>query len=85
MSNSLQQIEANDLRTRLQQGIITFFFVKKDNSLRECKGTTNLRHIPADQHPQGIRESSPAVVPFWDFLAGGWRSAKVNTLIFIKE
>ena len=85
MATSLSQITPENLRTRLHAGIVKFFFVKLDGSLRECMATTKLTHIPADQHPQGVRESSDAVVVFWDLLVGRWRSANIRSQLFIKE
>lgn len=83
MSN--QPISASDLRARLHIGIVKFFFVKKDGSLREVIGTTNLTHIPANGHPSGDHMSSHKVVPFWDFIVGGWRSMQVTTQAFLIE
>lgn len=84
MSNSLQPITPEALREQLRTGLVGFYFVKKDGTLRECKATVNLNHIPADQHPQGVRPSPDSVVTFWDLLAGGWRSAKTDTQFFLK-
>jgi hypothetical protein len=83
MQTSFQPIEAQNLRAQLQTGIVKFFFIKKDGSLREVQGTTNLRHVPADKHPQGVRQTPPSVITFWDLLAGDWRSAKVETQFFV--
>jgi hypothetical protein len=83
MSNSFQPISAQLLREQMSHRIVKFFFVKKDGSLREVQGTTNLRHVPADKHPQGVRQTPPSVIVFWDLLAGDWRSAKVETQFFI--
>lgn len=83
MSHSMQPITAQDLRAQLQTGIVHFYFVKTAGALREVRGTTNLRHIPADHHPTSGRTSPPSVVTFWDLLAGGWRSANVNSAMFI--
>ena len=84
MNLSTAPTTAEDLREALHQRIVKFFFVKKDGSLREAVGTTNLTHIPASGHPRG-NGSSPKVVVFWDFLRGGWRSLQVTTQVFIKE
>lgn len=85
MQTSFQPIEAQVLKQRLHVAITKFFFVKKDGSLREVMGTTNLNHIPADKHPQGVRETPASVIVFWDLLAGDWRSAKVETQFFINS
>ena len=73
------------LKEMLRTGLVQFAFVKKDGTLRTAMGTTNLTHIPADQHPQGVREASPKVVTFWDLLSGEWRSVSINSQIFIPQ
>jgi hypothetical protein len=76
---------AADLRTALHTGVVAFFYVKKDGTLREAIGTTNLASIPNDGHPVGPRRSSPKVVPYWDFVSGGWRALQVTTQVFLKN
>ena len=83
MSNSLQPIAAQQLRTQLRTGFVHFYFVKKDGTLREARGTTNLSHIPADKHPTGERPAPDSVVTFWDLLAGDWRSTRAGAQIFL--
>jgi hypothetical protein len=85
MQTSFQPISAQDLRVRLRTGLTKFYFIKKDGSLREVMGTTNLNHVPADKHPQGVRQTPDSVITFWDLLAGDWRSAKVETQFFINQ
>ena len=75
-------ITAEELKRKLNEGLVQFAFVKKNGVLRTAMGTTNLRHIPADQYPKGVRESSPKQVCFWDLLTGEWRSVSVNCQIF---
>jgi len=78
-------ISAQDLKARLREGLVEFSFVKKDGVLRRAVGTTNLRQIPADQHPKGVREASPKQVCFWDLLTGEWRSVSIESLIFSND
>ena len=82
---SHQPISSQDLREQLNRGVVKFFFVKKDGSLREVVGTTNLTNIPNHGHPQGGRRSYPSVVPFWDLIAQGWRSMQVTTQAFLRD
>ena len=84
MQTSFQPITAQDLRVQMRGGFVKFYFVKKDGSLRECNATTNLNHVTADKHPQGIRQTPDSVITFWDLLTGDWRSAKVTTQFFVK-
>jgi hypothetical protein len=80
-----QPISALELRERLHTGFIKFSFMKKDGSLREAYGTTNLSNIPVSAHPSGNGSSSPKVVTFWDLLTSEWRSAQVTTHFFLME
>lgn len=78
-------IGPEELKRKLHEGLVQFAFVKKDGVLRTAMGTTNLRHIPADQHPKGVREASPKQVCFWDLLSGEWRSVSVTCQIFCNQ
>jgi len=84
MSNSLPPMTAEDLRTALNQRVVSFYYVKKDGTLREAIGTTMLAAIPTSGHPAGVRQSSPRVVPYWDFTRQAWRSLQVTTQVFLK-
>jgi len=81
---SHQAISTADLRTRLHAGVVEFFFVKKDGSLREVLGTTNLTHIPTSGHPSGDRRSSHKVVPFFDLRKQEWRCMQVTCQAFLR-
>lgn len=83
MGTTLRPISAEDLRRRLRTAITKFYFVKKDGSMREVLGTTNLNHVPSSNHPSGVRESSPSVVVFFDTTIQEWRSAQNTTDFFI--
>ena len=76
-------ITVEDLRARLRTGLVQFAFVKKDGTLRMVHGTTNLRHVPASQHPNGNGTPSERTIRFWDLLTGEWRSAQVTTQFFL--
>jgi hypothetical protein len=78
-------VTPSELKEMLHSGLVQFAFIKKDGVLRTAMGTTNLRHIPADQHPKGIREASQKVVCFWDLLSGEWRSVSVECKIFCEH
>lgn len=80
-----QPISTEELRERLRNGIVKFAFVKLDQSLREVTGTLNLDNIPASSHPTGTGNPSPAALRFWDFNAGGWRSLRIGSALFITE
>jgi hypothetical protein len=71
------------LRRRLTEGAVQFAFKKLDGSLRTAFGTTNLSSIPAESHPQGVRESSNKVVTFFDLEKREWRSVSTLQEIYL--
>jgi hypothetical protein len=71
------------LRRRLAEGAVEFSFIKKDGSLRTAFGTTDLSSIPAESHPQGVRESSNKVVTFFDLEKREWRSVSTLREIYL--
>jgi hypothetical protein len=75
--NSTNEITVNELRNRLREGVVKFFFQKKNGQLREAIGTTKLEAIPNEKHPQGIRQSPPSVVTFFDIEKQSWRCVSV--------
>lgn len=69
----------NELRKRMQQGVISFWFHKKNGELRHAFGTT----MPslAKAHINGRGCSSIKVIVFWDVEKGAWRSAQLQSII----
>ena len=63
-----------ELRKILRKKILNFEFIKLDGEVRKARGTTMLRWIPAEDHPKGIRPSSPKVATFFDLDKMAWRS-----------
>lgn len=72
----------NELRRKLSRGVVQFAFKKLDGTLRNAVGTTNLSAIPQENHPRGVRQSSPKVVVFFDIEKREWRSVNHNQEIF---
>ena len=75
---NVTKVSAEELKSRLSAGVVRFFFQKKDGSLREALGTSNLSSIPQGHHPSGVRQAPSSVVPFFDIEKQQWRSAKVD-------
>jgi len=69
-----EPITVPELRSLLRQKILNFEFIKLDGEVRPAKGTTMMKYIPTEQHPQGIRPSSPKVATFYDLQKMDWRS-----------
>jgi len=81
---TLQPINPQELRSRLNVGTVQFAFKKLDGTLRTAIGTTCLEQVPLDNHPKGAG-SSPKIIPFFDLQKGEWRSVSVGREIFIQE
>ena len=82
MPSTLNQISPQVLSTRLNQGVVRFFFKKKDGSLRSALGTTALDNIPTKHHPKG-NGHSPKIVPFFDLNKQSWRSVSTAQEIWV--
>lgn len=68
----------NDIESLLtalnERESVRFVYVKKsDNSIREARGTRCLDAIPLCDHPKGLKQSSPSVLPYYDLDRQGWR------------
>jgi len=81
----LTPIEHSELRAELKTRNVQFAFKKKDGTLRTAIGTTNLSNVPEENHPKGIRQSSPMVVPYFDLEKEGWRSVSITKEVFISD
>ena len=68
----------NELRKRMQEGVVEFFFHKKDGSIRRAFGTT----MPAlaKSHIK-YGGSLISVITFWDTEKGEWRCCQLQSLI----
>ena len=69
----------NELRKRMQSGVVEFYFHKKNGEIRRAFGTT----MPAlaKAHINGRGASSSSVITFLDTEKGEWRSAQIQSLI----
>jgi len=69
-----EPITVPELRKLLHDKIVNFEFIKLDGEIRPARGTTMMKYVPTDQHPKGIRPSSPKVAAFYDLKKKDWRS-----------
>jgi len=69
-----EPITVPELRKLLHNKIVNFEFIKLNGEVRPAKGTTLMKYVPSDQHPKGIRPSSPKVATFYDLDKRDWRS-----------
>ena len=69
----------NELRKRMQQGVVEFYFHRKDGSIRRAFGTT--MGTLAKAHINGRGCSSIKVITLFDVEKGEWRSCQIQSLI----
>ena len=79
---------AQDLKTLLSEGRVTFTFKKANGEIRTATGTRILNSAIAmgyteDDKPKGIRKEVPGVIAFWDIDKGAWRSVREDSIISI--
>ena len=68
----------------LNNGVIRFSFWKKDGSIREAIGTTDLLVIPKDKRPEGVANKyTPnfSAICFFDLEKSEWRSFNIASFI----
>ena len=69
------------LKTKLQNGVAHFLFLKKDGSLREAWGTTANNLIKANVNGRGVSRDAVNSVCYWDVEKGGFRSLRFENLV----
>ncbi len=81
-----EPISIPELRKLLRKKIVNFEFIKIDGKVRPARGTTNLKYVPSEDHPKGIRPSSDNVATFFDLDKDAWRSvSKKSKEIVLKK
>lgn len=81
-ANALNQISHDELKQKLSEGIVTFFFKKKDGTLRPANGTTKLTNIPESNHPKGTGVPKAQTV-YFDLQKQAWRSVSLTKEIWL--
>lgn len=80
---------AQELKKRLQEGIVSFTFKKKDGEVRLAKGTTKIDMIPESKRPvektliEGTTPSVSSFQTYFDTDKEAWRSFVKNSLVSI--
>ena len=82
-----EPVNINELRSLLRRKIVNFEFIKLDGKKRKAKGTLLMKYVPQDQHPKGVRHSSPKVATFYDLQKKDWRSVseKSKEIVLTKD
>ena len=76
-----KQVTHTGLRELLRNGIVKFYFQKRDGELREAYGTTKLDDIPFDKRPRGGRAPN-GVTPFFCIQSQEWRSVSERSEVW---
>jgi hypothetical protein len=73
-----------NFKSQLQTSIVKFQYVKKDGTIGEGFGTTNIMVIPQEKRPKGVMSDealavkNSQTVSYYDLKKQGWRSFKVE-------
>jgi hypothetical protein len=80
--SSLKKITHEQLKDRLRQGVVKFYFHKVGGELRIAMGTRDLSRIPVSGHPKGGSAPS-SVTTFFDLEKNAWRSISVTKEVWV--
>ena len=73
-------------RQWLFDGVVAFTYLKKDNSIRDARGTLNPLLIPDEDKPKGmengkLKMENYAIVNYYDLDKKGWRSFDIRLFV----
>jgi len=80
--SSLKKITHEQLKERLRQGVVEFYFHKVGGELRIAMGTRDLSRIPVSGHPKGGSAPS-SVTTFFDLEKSAWRSISTTKEVWV--
>ena len=70
-------------RQWLSEGLVTFTYLKKDNSIRDARGTLNELLIPIEDRPKCTKPLNVnyAIVNYYDIDRKAWRSFDIRLFV----
>ena len=71
------------LKAKLQSGVATFIYQKKDGSYRIAIGTTCRAIVEREIVGTGASREYFCTSAYWDIQAGGWRSFRWENIIAV--
>lgn len=83
ITETITQIEIQDLQVELENRIVKFVYEKLDGTLRDAIGTRSLEHIPTQCHPKGCGVPKTKSLPYYDIEKEAWRSMSAATKTYI--
>jgi len=81
---SWKYFRINFVKTNMKTRVVTFYFIKSDNTVRKARGMKVYSDIPEDLRPKGVRKSPASVETFFDVDKQAWRCFKPQTLIRVQ-
>ena len=81
IANRTKSDEMGVMKTKLQNGIAHFTFIKKNGELRECWGTTQPNLAKAKTNGNGESRENYCTTAFFDIEKGAWRSFRWESLV----
>lgn len=76
---------AQELREKLNAGMVSFSYEKANGEWREAHGTRNPEGIEAvgGEAPKGTGTEKVGTIAYWDLDVEGWRSCKEDKIIAV--
>jgi hypothetical protein len=78
---------AQELREKLNKGVVDFSYEKTNGEWREARGTRNPNGIETlgGEAPKGTGTEKAGTIAYWDLNSEGWRSCKEDKIITINK
>ena len=78
---------AEELRSKLNEGMVSFSYRKVNGEWREAHGTRNPEGIEAlhGDIPKGTGKEIEGTIAYWDIDAEGWRSCREDSVIAVNS
>lgn len=70
-------------RSWLHEGLVTFTFLKMDNSIRDARGTLCEHLIPQGDRPKGLKDIkiNYSVIKYYDIDRKAWREFDIRRFV----
>ena len=78
---------AEELRSKLNEGMVSFSYRKLNDEWREAHGTRNPEGIEIfhGETPKGTGRENKGTIAYWDMDAKGWRSCREDLIIAVNR
>lgn len=68
------------IKSHLNMGEVKINFLKKDNTLREMRCTTEAGYLPVTEAKENSRKENPEVMTVWDMDKNAWRAIRYDAI-----